>query len=107
MLVDGSRALIVGDYITPKTGEYAGRLGPWANLVEVIGIDPRSTLMKSVFVIFGTTWLAATAAFALGTRWSWALMVAFAVGSLWYLVAGTIASALMLAVLLLPVIRTA
>ncbi len=29
MLVDGTRALIVGDYITPSTGEYAGQLEPW------------------------------------------------------------------------------
>jgi hypothetical protein len=28
MLFDGTRALIVGDYVTPKTGKYAGRLGP-------------------------------------------------------------------------------
>ncbi|MBI5840539.1 MAG: hypothetical protein HZB19_10590 [Chloroflexi bacterium] len=46
MLFDGTRALVVGDYITPVAGEYAGRLGPWSNLVKAAGIEPRSTLMK-------------------------------------------------------------
>jgi hypothetical protein len=29
MAYDGGRALLVGDYVTPSTGEYAGQLGPW------------------------------------------------------------------------------
>jgi hypothetical protein len=28
MTFDGARALIVGDYVTPSSGEYAGQLGP-------------------------------------------------------------------------------
>lgn len=43
MLFDGSRALVVGDYVTPSTGEYARQLGPWATLVEAVGLDPCST----------------------------------------------------------------
>jgi hypothetical protein len=46
MLVDGARALTVGDYVTPRSGEYAGRLGPWATLVSAMGLDPRSTGVK-------------------------------------------------------------
>jgi len=46
MAFDGTRALIVGDYIRPQTGEYAGQLGPWAKLVRKIGIAPESTFMK-------------------------------------------------------------
>ena len=49
MTFDGARALIVGDYLRPASGEYAGQLGPWSKLVSMIGIDPESTLMKSVF----------------------------------------------------------
>ncbi|MGH9904860.1 MAG: hypothetical protein ACRD8U_04645 [Pyrinomonadaceae bacterium] len=30
MTFDGARALIVGDYVTATSGEYAGQLGPWA-----------------------------------------------------------------------------
>ena len=28
MFADGLRAFVVGDYLTPKSGEYAGQLGP-------------------------------------------------------------------------------
>lgn len=34
MVLDGARALAVGSYITPGSGEHAGRLGPWARLVD-------------------------------------------------------------------------
>jgi hypothetical protein len=53
MAFDGTKALVTGDYIRPKTGEYAGQLGPWTKLVTKIGIDPMSTLMKSIFLVFG------------------------------------------------------
>jgi hypothetical protein len=43
MAFDGARALIVGDYVTPQEGEYAGELGPWAALLESVGLEPRST----------------------------------------------------------------
>ena len=49
MTFDGLRALVVGDYVTPKTGEWAGQLGPWSRLVSAVGIEPRSTLMKCIF----------------------------------------------------------
>ncbi len=45
MMFDGMRALIVGDYVTPKKGPYAGQLGPWSKLVSAIGLAPRSTLI--------------------------------------------------------------
>ena len=51
MLFDGMRALIIGDYVTPKSGEYSGQLGPWSNLVKAIGNEPHSTLMKLIFVV--------------------------------------------------------
>ena len=56
---DGSRALIVGDYITPNSGTFAGQLGPWAGLVSAVGIEPRSTLMMAIHVVIGGTWLVA------------------------------------------------
>jgi hypothetical protein len=105
MTFDGSRALIVGDYITPKTGEYAGQLGPWAGLVNTIGIEPRSTPMKTFFFVYGAAWLLITVAFATGVKWAWWGMLTFALGSLWYLTLGTIASVAILALLLLPPIR--
>jgi hypothetical protein len=66
MAFDGGRALVVGDYVTPKSGRFAGSLGPWAAVVDSIGIGPRSTFMKSVFLGYGTLYLAVTAAWLLG-----------------------------------------
>jgi hypothetical protein len=34
MTFDGARAFFVGDYVTPSSGEYAGQLGPWADVVS-------------------------------------------------------------------------
>ena len=105
MVVDGARALIAGDYITPSAGEYAGQLGPWAGLVSRVGVDPRSTGMKVAFVAIGLAWLAVTVAFALRAQWAWTAMLVFAVGTLWYLVPGTIISALIIGLLFVPVLR--
>lgn len=105
MVFDGARALVVGDYVTPSTGEHAGQLGPWADLVGALGVDPRSTGMKAFFVLYGVGWLAVAAAFARGRRWAWAAMLAAAAGSLWYLVVGTVASAVMIALLVVPAVR--
>ncbi len=75
MLFDGTRALFIGDYVTPKTGEYAGQLGPWSNLVRAISIEPRSTLMKLIFVVYGFAALVIAICYALGLPWArWAMM---------------------------------
>jgi hypothetical protein len=105
MVFDGTRALVVGDYVTPSSGEYAGRLGPWADLVSAVGIEPRSTGMKVFFVVYGLIWLVAALAFARRVPRSWWAMVLLAAGSLWYLVIGTVASVLQLLVLLVPSVR--
>lgn len=105
MLLDGSRALIRGQYFTPKTGQYAGKLGPWANLVRRSGVDPEGTPMKRFFVAYGVVWLAIAVAFLSGFEWAWLAMLAAAIGSLWYLVVGTITSVLVIVLLLLPAAR--
>ena len=105
MLFDGARALIVGDYITPKTGAHAGQLGPWSKVVEAVGIDPRSTLMKSVFVIYGAAFLAVLAAFTLGASWAWMGMIVVAVLGLWHLPFGTLINVVVIALLQLPTLR--
>jgi hypothetical protein len=96
MVLDGTRALTIGDYVT-----VGGELGPWADLVDAVGIDPRSTGMKALFVVYGSAWLLATWLYARGARRGRAAMAAFAAGSLWYLVAGTVASAAQLVLLAL------
>ena len=89
MTYDGARALLKGDYVRPKTGKYAGQLGPWSKLVRKIGVDPESNLMKWIFVIYGTAWLIVIGFYAFGASWGWKAMMAFAIGSLWYLMLGT------------------
>lgn len=90
MAFDGGRALVLGDYVTPSSGQYAGQLGPWSRVVAAAGIEPRSTLMKSIFLVYGLAWIAVIVAFLRGADWAgWGMLVA-AVGSLWYLPFGTL-----------------
>lgn len=99
MVFDGGRALVVGDYVTPGSGEHAGELGPWSRVAEAVGIAPRSTAMKLIFVGYGSVWLIVAGAFARGRRWAGPAMAAAAAGSLWYLPIGTAASVVQLALL--------
>ena len=89
---DGTRALVVGDFITPKSGPYAGQVGPWRHLVERLGVNPRGTPMKVLFAVYGWAWLLVGVAFARGASWSWGAMLVAAVGMLWFLPFGTVAS---------------
>ena len=68
---DGGRALVVGDYVTPKSGQYAGQLGPWAKVVSAVGIEPRSTMMKLIHLAVGLVWLVVMICFALRLPWAW------------------------------------
>lgn len=99
MAFDGVRALVTGDYTTPSSGAYAGRLGPWADLLEAARLDPRSTPVKAAFVAYGLTWLGVVAGYVRGRSWGPTAMAAAAAGSLWYLVVGTVSSAVQLVLL--------
>lgn len=103
---DGGRALIVGDYVTPSSGAYAGQLGPWSKLVSAAGIGPRSTLMKSIHLVLGVIWLTVMIGFALRLPWAWSGMLACAIASLWYLPFGTLLSLIQIVLLLLPPVRS-
>ena len=102
---DGGRALVVGDYVTPKSGQYAGQLGPWAKVVSAVRIEPRSTLMKSIHLAVGLAWLVVMVCFAMRLPWAWSGMVVCAVLGLWYLPFGTILSVVQIVLLLLPAVR--
>jgi len=102
---DGSRALVTGDYVTPKSGPRAGQLGGWAHAVTAVGIEPRSTLMKTIFVTYGLAWLAVAVCFVLGVRGARVAMIVAAAGSLWYMPVGTVLGLAQLALLLLPALR--
>jgi len=90
MTFDGTRALSVGDYVTPSSGAHAGELGPWHHIVSAVGIPPRSTAMKLIFVAYGIGWLVITSACALGAAWGWLEMLVASVATLWYLPVGTV-----------------
>ncbi len=102
-LFDGTRALIKGDYVTQKTGQHAGQLGPWSKVVSAIGIDPRSALMKLIFVILGATRLIFLVFFLLKAPWAWWGLFISSVLGLWYIPIGTISNVIVL--LLLPNIK--
>lgn len=87
---DGSRALLRGDYVTPRSGEHAGRLGGWADVVSAVGIEPRSTFMKGVHVVLGAAWLLAATALVAGAEWAPWGITACAVASMWYLPFGPV-----------------
>jgi len=101
MFFDGIRALIVGDYVTPKSGEYSGQLGPWSNLVKAIGIEPRSTFMKSIFVAYGLIALAAAVCFAIRLSWAGTALLVVCILELWYFPIGTVANLIALILLLI------
>ena len=100
MAYDGGRALAVGDYVTPSSGPYAGQLGPWSKLVAQVGIEPRSTLMKSIFLGTGVVWLGVLVAYVLRRRRAGVAMLLMAGATLWYLPFGTLSSAVQIGLLL-------
>jgi hypothetical protein len=100
MVADGTRALVTGGYFTPRSGEHAGRLGPWADLVRRAGVLPESTGMKATFVVLGVPWLAVAAGLAAGAGWAWVIGFLVSILTLWYLVPGTVISLLVLVLLL-------
>ena len=101
MSFDGARALIRGDYVTPSSGPYAGRLGPWARLVAAVGIPPRSIGMKVAFVVFGVAWLLSSVALLTRRPASERILAATAAATLWYAPVGTAIAVLELGGLLI------
>ncbi len=99
MTFDGVHAFVRGDYVTPRSGEHAGELGPWARAVSAVGVDPRSTLIRAVHVALGIAWLVAAAGVLTRAAWASPATVACAVASLWYLPSGTLIGAVELLLL--------
>lgn len=100
MAFDGARALATGDYIRPKTGEYAGQLGPWTKAVNAIGINPEGNLMKAIFVIWGVAGLFLTWRFAPNPQQGLMPLLVADVCTLWYLYMGTFSCGLQVLLLL-------
>lgn len=102
---DGGHALLTGVYVTPSSGQYAGQLGPWSKLVAALGIEPRSTLMKTIHLVLGLAWVAIIICFAMRVSWAWWGMLICAFAGLWYLPFGTLLSVLQIVLLFLPPLR--
>jgi hypothetical protein len=96
MTFDGTRALTVGDYVAPSSGAHAGQLGPWSHVVGAVGIPPRSTAMKIIFVVYGLSWLIVAIGLAVRSGWALPAMLIAALATLWYLPVGTILSIIQL-----------
>ena len=102
---DGTRALVMGDYTTAKSGPHAGQLGPWSHVAAALGLDPRGGLMKSIHVGLGAAWLIAMIVFFINPTPGWWALLICAIGSLWYLPVGTFLGIVEICLLLLPQIR--
>jgi hypothetical protein len=84
---------------------HAGHLGPWPRVVSAVGIEPRSTLMKSIHLGLGAAWLVVMICFAVGLPWAGSGMLVCAVLGLWYLPFGTVLSLVQIVLLLQPAVR--
>lgn len=103
---DGSRALIVGDYVTPKSGQHAGQLGPWSAVFRSRGIDPRSTPIKLLHVVVGVMLCASVILLLLHPRLGWRCLLAASICGLWYVPFGTLTLLVAIVLLALPSMRT-
>jgi len=101
LTLDGTRALVKGDYVTAS----GGKLGPWARLVAGIGIDPRSVAMKCVHVALGVAWLLSAILFLSRVAIGWHVLFGCSILTLWYLPLGTLLSVVEILLLLLPALR--
>jgi hypothetical protein len=100
-VLDGSHALLTGNYISAQRGPHAGQLGPWAKLVLAAGLDPNSTIFQIALIAYGILWLVAIAGFVFRARWAHGAVLTAALGSLWYLPIGSLLSAIQIVLLLL------
>lgn len=93
MVIDATRRFVVGDFF-----RIGGQLGPWAVLVSAVGVDPLA--MGPVFLVIGVAQVTAALLLLLLHRpWGDVLVLAFAVGTLWYLLFGTISSVIQIALI--------
>ncbi len=97
MVFDGTRALVVGDYVMPGSGPPAGRLAPWAGVVQAVGLTPRSPAMKLIFVGYGLAYLAVLVAWLKRQPWARSGLLVMAVLGLWYVPVGTVTNLVVLA----------
>ncbi len=99
MAFDGIHAFATGDYLTPKSGSRAGQLGPWSKIIQALGLDPRSNLVKTILFFQGTVTLAVLICYLFRLPWTANALKVAAVAGLWYMPVGTIINVLVLVLL--------
>lgn len=104
MTYDGTRGLMVGDYLRPQTGEYTGKLGPWADLVNSVGINPESNFMKWTFIAWGSIGLFIMVSFAMNVKDSERALLILSVLTLWYMMMGTMTCGLIIVLTLIYIL---
>jgi len=85
MLWDANHRLTSGDYY-----RFEGQLGPWAKIVEAIGLDPLGDTMLTIFFIYGVAWIAATILLILTKPPTRRPLMILPILTIWYLSAFTI-----------------
>lgn len=92
MIFDASHAFMTGHYVTPRNGEGAGQLGPWAKVVRSVGMNPNGTGMRLGFMALGIAWLSMATGFAVNADAGWLRPVGMglAICTLWYAPIGTL-----------------
>ncbi len=105
MAYDGGHALLTGDYLTATTGPHAGELGPWAELVQLAGIEPRSRLMRIVMTGYGLAAVLCALGFILDLPLAWGWQLVIAILGLWFLPIGTLANGIVIVLLLFTPLR--
>ncbi len=103
---DGVRALTTGAYTTPSSGQWAGHLGPWAEVVEAVGLDPMGVPVRLGHVLSGV--IALAAAFTVAAGWgtlAWVLGYLAAATMVWYVPIGTVIGVTSAVLLGVPAVR--
>ena len=93
MVVDSIHRFVLGDFF-----RIGGQLGPWTAILTPLGVDPLA--MGPVFLVIGVAQTGAATALLLSHRLAYPLVLAMAVGTLWYLVFGTLSSGIQILLLL-------
>src|SRR2546427_10370989 len=81
LVIDAIHRFVVGDFL-----RIGGQLGPWGGLVGAVGVDPLA--MGPVFLVIGVAQVAAATLLLLRRPWGGSLLLALAVGALWYPIFG-------------------
>lgn len=101
LVFDGARALVTGQYVTPKSGPHAGQLGPWSRVLGSVGVNPHGNGAKLLHIVCGGLLCVAGVAFGAGASWAcWGVIVG-AVAALWYLPFGTVLNVVLIVLVLL------